>query len=94
QTILKAYSRCRTSTDETHCPLSQVGIQFVQIGISSKATKALQDLDDALFNKHKIRDMVDTTLYDKKALTTESLRKILLGSINRKVDKEGFKRED
>ncbi|KIJ56505.1 hypothetical protein M422DRAFT_22667 [Sphaerobolus stellatus SS14] len=79
--------------DEGHYPLSQVGIQFVQIGNSPKATKALQELDDALANKHKIRDMVDTTPYDGKALTTESLGKILLGGINRKVDKEGFKRE-
>lgn len=67
-----------------------MGIQFVQLGSDPHATEALQDLDDELANKHNIRDMVDTTLYSGQSLTTELLGKILLGGINRRVDKKGF----
>lgn len=35
--------------------LSQVGIQFIQIGDDSKATKALKELDDGLSGKEGIR---------------------------------------
>jgi hypothetical protein len=67
-----------------------VGIQFVQLGSDPQATEALQEMDDELANKHNIRDMVDTTLYTGQSLTTELLGKILLGGINRRVDKKGF----
>ena len=67
-----------------------MGIQFVQLGCDPQATEALQDLDDERANKHNIRDMVDTTLYTGQRLTTELLGKILLGGINRRVDKKGF----
>lgn len=35
--------------------LSQVGIQFFQVGNDSAATKSLKQLDNALVEKHKIR---------------------------------------
>ncbi|KAG8779681.1 hypothetical protein FRC12_023949 [Ceratobasidium sp. 428] len=35
--------------------LSQVGIQFIQVGNDSKATKALKELDDGINKAHKIR---------------------------------------
>jgi hypothetical protein len=35
--------------------LSQLGIQFIQVGNDSKATKALKELDDGLNRNHKIR---------------------------------------
>jgi hypothetical protein len=47
-------------------------------------------MDDDLANKHNIRDMVDTTLYTGQRLTSDLLGKILLGGINRRVDRKGF----
>ncbi|EPQ59051.1 hypothetical protein GLOTRDRAFT_136033 [Gloeophyllum trabeum ATCC 11539] len=74
--------------DARHFPLSQVGIQFVQIGNFRSATAFLNELDDSLSKTHGIRDMVDTTPYAGQ-LTVEKLTKILLGGINRRVDRKG-----
>jgi hypothetical protein len=41
--------------DRNNFPLSQVGIQFVQIGTDPEATEALRELDDELSGKHSIR---------------------------------------
>lgn len=70
-------------------PLSQVGIQFVQIGNSRSATAFLRELDDALSNRYSIRDIVDTTPYLDTKLTSDMLIKILIGGINRRVDRRG-----
>ncbi|KAH7887317.1 hypothetical protein F5I97DRAFT_817102 [Phlebopus sp. FC_14] len=77
--------------DAGHFPLSQVGIQFVQIGDSQSATRALKALDDDLHDVHKIRDIVDTTPYSNVPLTDDLLVKVLLGGINRRVDNHGAK---
>ncbi|KAG8683307.1 hypothetical protein FRC09_016163, partial [Ceratobasidium sp. 395] len=75
--------------DEGHFPLMQVGIQFVQIGTAEDTAEALRELDDGLAQVHGIRDMVDTTLYTGSQFNTELLVKILLGGINRRVDRYG-----
>jgi hypothetical protein len=41
--------------DARHFLLSQIGIQFVQIGDDPKATDALRELDENLANVHGIR---------------------------------------
>jgi len=41
--------------DARHFPLSQVGIQFVQIGDDARATDALKELDENLASAHGIR---------------------------------------
>ncbi|QRV72370.1 von willebrand factor type A domain protein [Ceratobasidium sp. AG-Ba] len=74
--------------DRGDFPLSQLGVQFVQIGNDPEATAALEELDDDLAGKYGIRDIVDTTPYTG-GLTGETLIKILLGGINRRVDKRG-----
>ncbi|KIL70355.1 hypothetical protein M378DRAFT_67282 [Amanita muscaria Koide BX008] len=74
--------------DAKYFPITQVGIQFVQIGNDRSATQYLQELDDGLSNKHKIRDIVDTTPYNG-SLDGRSILKILLGGINRRVDSRG-----
>ncbi|TFK55409.1 hypothetical protein OE88DRAFT_1651714 [Heliocybe sulcata] len=74
--------------DARHFPLNQVGIQFVQIGNFRQATRFLDELDDTLSAANGVRDMVDTTPY-KGELTVERLTKILLGGINRRVDRKG-----
>lgn len=74
--------------DNGHFPQTQVGIQFIQIGNSSKAARYLRELDDDLRNKYNIRDMVDTTEHHGQ-LTGEYLIKALIGGINRRVDNHG-----
>ncbi|CUA77908.1 hypothetical protein RSOLAG22IIIB_06861 [Rhizoctonia solani] len=81
--------RAARRLDQGNVLLSQVGIQFIQVGDDSKAAKALRELDDKLGSKHGIRDMVDTTPYRGKTLTEERIIKILLGGINRRVDNKG-----
>ncbi|BGP16424.1 hypothetical protein JCM10213_004020 [Rhodosporidiobolus nylandii] len=73
--------------DELRAPPFQVGLSFVQIGAYAEATEHLQSLDDDLREKHKIRDIVDTTLFEGQ-LTPEYLLKSLLGGINRSIDRQ------
>ncbi|KAI5123394.1 hypothetical protein M0805_006102 [Coniferiporia weirii] len=75
--------------DNGNFPVSQVGIQFVQIGNDPRATEALRELDDGLAKEYGIRDMVDFTPYVGGPLDSETLVKILLGGMNRRVDKKG-----
>ncbi|KAF9226915.1 hypothetical protein BS17DRAFT_776332 [Gyrodon lividus] len=75
--------------DRGNYPLGQVGLQFVQIGDDKKATEFLRELDDDLSGSHGVRDIVDTTPYLGIDLTAEMLVKILLGGINRRVDRRG-----
>ncbi|KAH0840306.1 hypothetical protein J3R83DRAFT_1316 [Lanmaoa asiatica] len=75
--------------DRGNYPLAQVGIQFVQIGDDVGATEFLKELDDDLSGTYGVRDIVDTTPFLGIKLTTEMLIKILLGGINRRVDRRG-----
>ncbi|KAI0677261.1 hypothetical protein C8Q78DRAFT_960178 [Trametes maxima] len=75
--------------DEGRYPLSQVGIQFVQIGSHRAATEYLRMLDDELQDEYHVRDMVDTTPYLGDRLNADTIIKILLGGVNRRVDKRG-----
>ncbi|KZT71568.1 hypothetical protein DAEQUDRAFT_665888 [Daedalea quercina L-15889] len=77
--------------DAHNFPLTQVGIQFVQIGDSPDATEFLNELDNGLGEEYGIRDIVDTTPYIGGALSADLIIKILLGGINRRVDKKGGK---
>lgn len=61
----------------------------MQIGEDTRATRYLKQLDDALQTTHDVRDMVDTTPYTGGVLSAESLIKILLGGISRRVDRRG-----
>ncbi|RPD66878.1 hypothetical protein L226DRAFT_529278 [Lentinus tigrinus ALCF2SS1-7] len=74
--------------DKAHYPLSQVGIQFVQIGNDKSATQYLRKLDDKLGSaENGIRDMVDTTPYIGE-VSQDMLVKIMLGGINRRQDQK------
>ncbi|KAJ7735084.1 hypothetical protein DFH07DRAFT_987509 [Mycena maculata] len=69
--------------------LTQIGVQFVQIGNDSAATRALKELDDDLAKAGNIRDIVDTTPYSKlNPVTADGLIKVLLGGINRRIDEQ------
>ncbi|TNY22142.1 hypothetical protein DMC30DRAFT_434142, partial [Rhodotorula diobovata] len=73
--------------DKGRFPPFQVGCSFVQIGNYSDAAEHLRSLDDDLKQKHGIRDMVDTTLFDGSC-DANYLLKALLGGINRSIDKQ------
>ncbi|KAJ7767853.1 hypothetical protein B0H14DRAFT_2968794 [Mycena olivaceomarginata] len=69
--------------------LIQIGVQLVQIGNDSAATRALKELDDDLAKAGNIRDIVDTTPYSKlNPVTADGLIKVLLGGINRRIDEQ------
>lgn len=83
--------------DQLNAPLSQVGIQFFQIGDEEGAREALEDLDDALAEIYGIRDMVDYTPFignrqgdeeeDGEPVTGEWILKVLTGAVNRRLDR-------
>lgn len=56
-------------------------------GYDEEAAEHLRKLDDDLKLKYKVRDMIDTTLYDASAPLDQYILKALLGGINRTIDK-------
>jgi uncharacterized protein YegL len=76
--------------DSVSAEPAQVGIQFFQVGSDKEAARDLQELDDALSERYKIRDMVDTVPWkgdEGAVLTAEGILKVLLGSIHKKHDR-------
>ncbi|WVN86849.1 uncharacterized protein L203_102023 [Cryptococcus depauperatus CBS 7841] len=78
---------CAKRLDRGEYPLSQIGIQFLQIGNDSEAREALQELDDGLSAAHGVRDMVDTVPFNGEAMSAGLIIKTLLGGINRRMDR-------
>jgi hypothetical protein len=78
---------CAKRLDKGDFPLSQVGVQFLQIGDDVEAREALQELDDGLAAAHGIRDMVDTVPFGGEEMTAGLIIKTLLGGINRRLDR-------
>ena len=76
-------------------PQNQVGIQLVQIGDDPQATEFLQDLDNYVPTSPELRsgpqpdrDIVDTEPYRPgERLTEEKLVKVLIGGINKRIDR-------
>jgi hypothetical protein len=91
--------------DSRNALMSQVGIQFVQVGGNTAATRYLESLDNNLRTKYNIRvcalelgvwipltwlqDIVDTTFAPVDKPL--DMIKILTGGINRRVDDHGSK---
>ncbi|KAF9651713.1 hypothetical protein BDM02DRAFT_3184229 [Thelephora ganbajun] len=89
QQVYAAIKNTANELDRLGAPLTQLGIQFVQIGNDGGAAAFLKELDDDLkgTTEGKVgRDIVDTVPYHGAELTSEELVKILIGAINRKVD--------
>ncbi|CRG89440.1 hypothetical protein PISL3812_06476 [Talaromyces islandicus] len=80
--------------DRADAKAHQVGIQFVQIGNDARAQKALKSLDDGLTlakSNRGMRDIVDTVPWKGSSndnFTAEYLLKVVLGSVNRRYDRE------
>ncbi|KAK6346331.1 hypothetical protein TWF730_010657 [Orbilia blumenaviensis] len=73
--------------DRLDADLTQVGIQFFQIGSDPEATVALRELDDALGEMRDIRDMVDTVPWTG-SLEGERMLKVVLGAVNKRLDRK------
>jgi hypothetical protein len=59
---------------------------------TAEAREALQVLDDALKEKHEVRDIVDTVVYDGQAVSAEQILKVLLGGIQKHLDERDVPR--
>jgi len=67
-------------------PAWQVGVQFFQVGSEAGAAEALAELDDGLLAIGCPRDIVDTVPWTAE-LGADYLLKVVLGSVNRKLDR-------
>ncbi|OLN92055.1 hypothetical protein CCHL11_01635 [Colletotrichum chlorophyti] len=87
-TILSAAKKL----DKLDAPMHQMGVQFFQVGNEPGAREALRELDDELVNRvdGDLRDMVDTVTWEHGntgVLTAESVLKVVLGAVVRRLDR-------
>ena len=79
--------------DKLEAPAWQVGIQFFQVGREPGAREHLKQLDDGLAElagDDELRDIVDTVPFtgaDNEELTGAGVLKVVLGSVNRRLDR-------
>ncbi|KAF2194870.1 hypothetical protein K469DRAFT_136814 [Zopfia rhizophila CBS 207.26] len=79
--------------DKLEAPAWQVGIQFFQVGKEPGAREHLKQLDDGLAElagDDDLRDIVDTVPFtgaDDAELTAAGILKCVLGSVNRRLDR-------
>jgi uncharacterized protein YegL len=80
--------------DNLDAPAWQIGIQFFQVGKEPSAREHLEQLDDGLkelAGDEELRDIVDTVPFtdDNDAeLTATGILKCVLGSVNRRLDRD------
>lgn len=85
---------CAKKLDKLDAPAWQVGIQFFQVGKEAGAREALKQLDDGLreaSGDDELRDIVDTVPFtgdDDSELTGAGIMKVVLGSVNRRLDRQ------
>ncbi|KAH7055926.1 hypothetical protein B0J12DRAFT_738604 [Macrophomina phaseolina] len=83
--------------DKCDAPAWQVGIQFFQVGREPGAKEHLKQLDDELAElagEDDLRDIVDTVPFtgqDDAELTAEGILKVVLGAVNRRLDRKRSK---
>ncbi|KAK2059295.1 hypothetical protein LY76DRAFT_592435 [Colletotrichum caudatum] len=78
--------------DKLDAPMHQVGVQFFQVGNEPGAREALRELDDDLVNRvdGDLRDMVDAVTWEhgsRGLLTAETILKVVLGAVIRRLDR-------
>ncbi|KAK2052396.1 hypothetical protein LY76DRAFT_341334 [Colletotrichum caudatum] len=78
--------------DKLDAPMHQVGVQFFQVGNEPGAPEALRELDDGLVKRvgGDLRDMVDTVTWEhgnRGVLTADSILKVVLGAVVRRLDR-------
>ncbi|KAL1637899.1 hypothetical protein SLS56_000456 [Neofusicoccum ribis] len=83
--------------DKFDAPAWQVGIQFFQVSREPGAKEHLKQLDDdlaELAGDDDLRDIVDTVPFtgnDDTELTGEGILKVVLGAVNRRLDRKRSK---
>ncbi|KAL7912841.1 hypothetical protein GGI35DRAFT_264535 [Trichoderma velutinum] len=90
--VIAKYAR---DLDKLDAPVHQVGIQFFQVGNLDGAAEALQRLDNLFGPTSEVRDMVDTVSWDatpskrfrSKTLSADTILKVVLGAVIRRLDK-------
>lgn len=81
--------------DKLDAPPYQVGVQFFQVGAEPGAKEALQELDDGMAGlvQGGVRDIVDTVTWTGRTggsgtgLTAESILKVVLGAVVKRLDR-------
>jgi hypothetical protein len=85
--------QCAKKLDKLKAPAWQVGIQFFQVGKDEKAREYLKQLDDGLgelAGNDDLRDIVDTVPFtgdNDSRLSAIGIMKVVLGSVNRRLDR-------
>ena len=82
--------RVAKTLERLDAPAWQVGVQFVQVGNEPGAREALRELDDGLLEMGCPRDIVDTVPWcgaHDGELSADKLLKVVLGSVNRRLDR-------
>lgn len=85
---------CARKLDKFDAPAWQVGIQFFQVGREPSARAHLKQLDDELAElsgQNELRDIVDTVPFtgvEGTELTGEGILKVVLGAVNRRLDRK------
>nr|POE73095.1 hypothetical protein CFP56_31034 [Quercus suber] len=80
--------------DRLGAPSFQVGVQFFQVGDDRDAGDYLRGLDDdlrAIAGNVELRDIVDTVPFTSEAgsrLTSDGILKVVLGAVNRRLDRQ------
>lgn len=83
--------------DKLDAPAWQVGVQFFQVGRDEEARKHLRQLDDELAEiagDDDLRDIVDTVPFtgaEGARLTGDGILKVVLGAVNRRLDRKRSK---
>lgn len=82
--------------DKLDAPAWQIGVQFFQVGHDEQAKKHLKQLDDELAEiagDDEMRDIVDTVPFsvEGRKLTGEGILKVVLGAVNRRLDRKKSK---
>ncbi|XWW94830.1 hypothetical protein V2A60_002778 [Cordyceps javanica] len=72
-------------------PMSQLGVQFFQVGCDARAREALQSLDNCLADQPAAgyRDIVDASSWShtrKQTLTADDILKVVLGAVVKRLD--------
>ncbi|KAI0795047.1 hypothetical protein C8Q75DRAFT_524206 [Abortiporus biennis] len=76
--------------DDMRRPIKQLGIQFVQIGNDHRAAEYLRGLDGDIHALDVRRDIVDATPFNGgEKLSGEKIIKILMGGLDRDIDRRG-----
>ena len=88
---------CAKKLDKLDAPAWQVGVQFFQVGRNEEAKRHLRQLDDELAEisgNDDLRDIVDTVPFtgeEGTKLTGDGILKVVLGAVNRRLDKKKSK---